>query len=145
MLKSLPPPRMDFTVNPVKSTDIDHVWKWIRHFVYQAVDGCNVPDVKCVHERLKHGAAQLWLAHREDAIKAIAVTRLSTVPEGKICEIWFCVGSEAHRWLAGIADIEKWAKEIGCIRSRFEARPGLEQSMKQLGYTVTHITVQKTL
>lgn len=132
-------------VRKVEPFELPTVLPWVNIYIDSAVDGCSVPDRNTVINRLMRGTAHLFMASEEGAILGICVVRLGAVEGGQVCDIWFCAGKNVAGWIDGLVEVETWAKGQGVIRMRSEIRRGFEMPMKDLGYTVTHMTVQKEI
>jgi hypothetical protein len=129
----------------IRPDDVDVSWPFVGRLIDSAVDNCSIPSSEYVRERALTSEAQVWVATDGEKIMGICVTRIILSGEGPILDVWFCAGTDIHKWIHHIDVIEEWGRINECVRVRSEVRPSLEPFMKQLGYTSTHVTVQKGL
>lgn len=86
--------------------------------------------------------AQLWVAVKEDKVKAAAIGEITQYPLMKCCGLTVA-GEEMEEWKIFIANIEKWAKDRGCKAMRLIAREGWQKILKE--YQKTNIVLEKTI
>lgn len=92
---------------------------------------------------LKAGEMQLWCAESGEEMVMALVTEVATYPARKICTAMFVGGRELDRCMPILADIEQWAREIGCDRMVADGRRGWAK--KLTGYAERNTTFAKDL
>jgi hypothetical protein len=98
-----------------------------------------------VAKALADGTAQLWTAFEGLTIQAVAVTQIVPCSAGKYCSIWITAGDEMQDWLPFISQLEDWARREGCSFMSAEPRPGFARVLKQYGYEMPHVILEKEL
>lgn len=98
-----------------------------------------------VIERLHSGRMQLWLGVDDDGVRVCVITEVSDYPRARTCGIFVCIGSGMAGWLHCLAEIEAWAKRVGCRYMVNIAREGWARTLKPLGYKKTHVVLEKEL
>lgn len=88
---------------------------------------------------------QLWLVVDGDRVAAIVLTEIASYPRFKVCKLLACTGEARETWTHLIGEIEAWARAQGCAVLESIARPGWERVLKPLGYTRTHVVLEKRL
>ena len=86
----------------------------------------------------------MWLAWTDKA-ESVCVTQLENTSKGKHCHIWIMVGHNMETWVDLMPELEAWAKREGCNMMRHEARPGWSKILKQYGYRMPHVILEKEL
>jgi len=81
--------------------------------------------------QLEMGNMQLWLVSDGKEIVAIAITEVLKFPQVKICRVVALVGTGRKRWLPLQADIENWARGVGCTEMEAQVRPGLARDLAE--------------
>lgn len=94
-------------------------------------------------EDLKAASKQLWGFQEGDAIKAISITRVSKTSRGGLCEVVAAAGRTTKKETKQVlAEIEQWARSIGCTRVRFGGRRGWKRFVD---YAEVGIILEKEL
>jgi hypothetical protein len=88
-----------------------------------------------LHDLCAAGKARLLLAEVDGAIAAAGIVSVGPVAGRTVCEILACAGTGMRSWLAGMADVEAWARFHGATSLRFAGRPGWSRVLP--GYRVT--------
>lgn len=111
-------------VDPARVEEIwPHVEGFIASALWRSPDGDKPTDA--LHE-LNAGHLLLWVVWAEDEheLIAAATTRLIDIATGRICVITACGGKKLERWKQFVGDIEKYARDEGCIELRLMGRKG---------------------
>lgn len=113
-------------VDPARVEEIwPHVEEFITSALWRSPDGDKPTDAL---SELTSGRLLLWVVWAEDAselqLLAAATTRLIDIATGRICVITACGGRKLERWKQFIADIEKYARDEGCVELRLMGRKG---------------------
>lgn len=106
---------------------IRRVWPHASHFIKRAILRTGLSDFKEVEDSILDGDALLWLAWDGERIEAAASTVLEIANGEKSCVIVACGGDDMSNWLGLIEQIETYAKNEGCKRSRIIGRPGWQR------------------
>ena len=113
----------------------------------QAIARTGLSSFAELERELLEGHALLWIAARQTpdgvVIEAVASTALQSTDAGKVCVITACAGEGMARWLPLLADIERYAKDEGCICVRIFGRKGWLRALD--GYRQRHAILDKAL
>ncbi len=125
---------------------IGYIWPQVEKFVHSAFETEIGDDTEAgVIAMLGRGEAQLWVAHNGAGIKAAAITRMATTPNGKrICFCVACGGEDLSEWEGCLADIERYARKQGCDAVRLTGRAGWK-IYKKKGYREPFVILEKVL
>ncbi len=131
----------------VAQSNIEFIWSSVEHFIKSAYTKHFGDETETdTLELLRLGKAQLWIAHDRRGIRAAAITRLATMPNGRrICFCMACGGEGFEDWAAqGIREIEKFAKVNTCDAVRLSGRKGWRE-FKKHGYIEPFVILEKAL
>lgn len=126
---------------PVPAAD---AWEWRDKLDWHLQSFCR--DGSTSPERLlaevEEKQRQLWVGER-DGEPMVAV--LTTIGPDLLqtMQVTHAAGREREAWLHLWADLEEWAKSIGCKRIEAVARPGWERVLKDM--KKTHVILEKRL
>jgi hypothetical protein len=97
-----------------------------------------------IREHVEKGSMQLWVVLGEagEAL-ALVVTEIITYPLAKVCVVRGLAGHERERWIHHLADIEAWAKDLGCGRMEVRGRKGMARVLRD--YRLTSVYLEKEL
>lgn len=129
----------------IPADNVPMVWPMVSDWVQSAADGSRYFTADEVYQKALTKHAQVWIVWGENIADAVVVTQLEPTPKGKFCHIWICVGRGMESWHGLIATIEEWARREGCTFMRHEARPGWSRILKQHGYEMPHVILEKEL
>lgn len=131
----------------VDQSNIDFIWSSVERFISAAFTK-HVGDETEEDARrlLRLGKAQLWITHNGRGIKAAAITRLATVPNGRrICFCMACGGEDFDTWIQiGLQEIEKFARANKCDAVRISGRRGWRK-IKVHGYVEPFVILEKAI
>ncbi len=88
------------------------------------------------------GSSLLWAAW-EDVIHAVCVTQIQETEAGRICVIQACGGRGSSSWLFLLDEIEKYARDSGCICIRLFGRRGWTRKLPD--YKARKVILEKEL
>ena len=92
-----------------------------------------------------HSRAVLWVAHLGVDIYGVAATKVVVYPNGrKVCVVTACAGYSFAKWRHALAEIEKYAKDMGCAAVRISGRKGWK-ILKAEGYREPWVMLEKEL
>ncbi len=131
----------------VAQSNVEFIWSSVEHFIKSAYTNHIGDETDTdVLENLLLGKYQLWIAHDGRGIRAAAVTRLGTVPNGRrICFVMACGGEGFDEWgHQGISEIERFAKNNKCEAVRLSGRRGW-RAFKKYGYKEPFVFLEKAL
>ena len=95
---------------------------------------------------IESGQVQLHLAWAPDELRALALaaTNMEVRGSDKIAVLVWCTGSMRELWLPLLDDIERYVRQhLGCAGIKAYARPGWSKILKQRGYRLTHVVMEK--
>lgn len=105
-----------------------------------AISRVNFSKFWSLQDSVLYGEAQLWTVVRfTGGILAAVVTEI----DGDCCTISACGGSERHRWLNLISQIEDYARAMGCKSMRIIGRKGWTRVLPQ--FRQTAVVLERTL
>lgn len=110
----------------IQSKDIDKYWLNIKDLIKKCIEKRNMPYTLIdIYDMLCNKEVQLWTSiDDEECIKIICLTRILMHPEYKSCEIFLISGNDFNKYKCFLADIELWAKSVGCNNLILEGRKG---------------------
>ena len=88
------------------------------------------------------GDDYLWVANQDGKILAVAVTRISEDPKGRLCTIVACGGAEWPRFGHLIGVLENYARQERCRAVEICGRPGWARLLK---YRTTRVVLRREL
>jgi hypothetical protein len=90
---------------------------------------------------------QVILIWNEDTQKADALIGLRCVKHGDdiVGELVWLTGRGMKQWVHLRPTLERYLKDIGCTICRPICREGWKPTLKEAGYKLTHITMEKRL
>lgn len=131
----------------VDQSNVEFIWPSVEHLIKSGYSKHKGDETDGdVLENLLLGKYQLWIAHNGRGIRAAAITRLATVPNGRrICFAMACGGEGMDDWgQQGFSEIEKFAKANKCDAVRVSGRRGW-RAVKKYGYTEPFVFLEKAL
>lgn len=129
-----------FTVKP---QDVDAVRPWLEPFLQDFARVTCLVSPEDVIAQAKSADCQIWSYHDGERFRGIVVTRINTNAVGKVCSLWVAVGDGAELIDGFHAEIEKWARGIGCYALEIVGRAGWQRKLP--GYTRTAVVLEKRL
>lgn len=88
--------------------------------------------------------AQLWGYHDGERLRGVVATRIHATALGKLCSLWVCIGIDADELMGGFyAEIERWARSIGCYAMEIVGRPGWVRKLP--GFKKKAVVLEKRL
>jgi hypothetical protein len=120
------------------------VWSIVRPMIeaaYVEVDEFMPADFL---QSVMAGDRLLWISNEGDRIVAVLATALVKRPSGLACRMVVCGGRRMEIWKdSGKAQIEKYARDEGCVKVISEGRPGWARALH--GYKQTRISLERVL
>lgn len=93
--------------------------------------------------RFVRGEWQMWVVY-DGEYRAVLATELFIEASGmKNARVVFCTGIWAKQWVGLIAQIEDWARDMGCRKLEMLARKGWARHLED--YKLTHVQLEKDL
>lgn len=86
---------------------------------------------------------QLWVAYDGEVKAAVLTSVADDLPQTLV--VTHAAGRDRASWLHLWADLEGFARSIGCKRIEAVARRGWERDLKGLGLRATHTVMEKAL
>jgi hypothetical protein len=121
------------------SDEIDKHWDTFKDHLYR-FERCGEINVEEARSDLLTARKQLWGYQDDQRILGVCLTRIA----GETCEICGAVGSGSKEQILEMyAAIEKWAREIGCVRMKVAGRRGWLRVLE--GFEQTGIIAEKQL
>lgn len=128
----------------VPAAVIDNIWPDVEPFVQRCLD--KVQEYRWlatdIRDLIRDNSIQLWLCLDGSKVDGIVITELSRAPRATTCEIFLVAGEFPENWKDCLAQLEQWAKDMGCTHMATLARPG---SAKIMGYSKTMIRTFRRL
>jgi hypothetical protein len=118
-------------------------WPHVLPLIAAAMKRGGITDLADVERAVLGGHALVWIAWNGAAIKAAAVTQLSTVNGERMCTIVACGGSDSKEWLPLLAELERYAKAEHCRAMRIFGRRGWERLLPD--YKPARVLLEKEL
>lgn len=75
--------------------------------------------------------------------RALIGTRIQKRGDERRCELIWCTGDGRDDWLPLLSDVEAYHAQLGCSGIAAIARPGWSRALKERGYRMTHVTMEK--
>ena len=133
---------------------IHEFWPHIAPLIKAAMVRGAITDFAEVEAAVLAGRALVWIAWNGAAIKAVAVTQLSTVHRERFCTIVACASGrlrpssrtkrqDRSEWLPLLAGLERYAKSENCRAIRIFGRRGWERLLPD--YRPARVLLQKEL
>ena len=127
----------------VDPKQIRRIWPHASHFIKRAILRTGLSDFKEVEDSILDGDGLLWLAWNGEMIEAAASTVLEIANGEKSCIIVACGGDDMSNWLGLIEQIETYAKNEGCKRTRIIGRRGWLRVLE--GYRADYAILEKAI
>lgn len=97
-----------------------------------------------VFAQAESGATQLWAYHDGEKFCGVVGTRRFKTSLGEICNLWICCGHDVDDYMDGaFAQIERWARDIGCHALEIQGRKGWGRRLP--GFTAKAVVWEKLL
>ncbi len=125
--------------------ECESLWHRYAHHLERLERESGLVLAQAIRIDLRMSLKQLWGFKVGDRIEGVAVTQVYETPRGKCCEVYGACGTESApgQIAAIINEIEKWAAEIGCTRTRLLGRRGWARKLD--GYEQTGIILEKEI
>lgn len=136
-------------VLPVPLDRIDAVWPRIVHLIARAVeaapkDGWTVDGAE---RAIRQGSVAAWVAVDwvGVGVTAAGVCLAELTPDGRAARIVMATGRCRASWIAGIGQIEEWARAWKCERLEIPGRRGWSRVLASHGYRLEAGQLMKRL
>lgn len=98
-------------------------------------------------DRIMRKEMRLVLVWDEQRTRAAALlgVRLHYRGDDLIGELLWLVGDDCKSWQHLLPDVEQMLRDAGCVECRPLCRPGWSRLLKQQGYKLTHVQMEKVL
>jgi hypothetical protein len=127
-------------IDPVR---VHEFWPHVAPLIAAAMRRGGITDFAEVEHAIGVGGALVWIAWDGLAIKAAAVTQLSTVHGERFCTIVACGGWHRDEWLPLLVGLERYAKAEHCKAMRIFGRRGWERLLPD--YKPARVLLEKEL
>lgn len=145
--------KTDIEILSIRREDVKEFWPLVHFMVAEALNYsggfATAADIK---EDCISGHMQLFVAYGKEfedegnKVYAIAITRVTQLPNKKQLEGIICTGHRRELWQKPMAEMmELFAKQSDCNRISMLMRPGWKKIMQQFGWTMKHVEMQKEL
>lgn len=124
----------------LQSFEIDEHWFWIERLLKRVEN----PDWTLAHVKadLRSAKAQAWVLG-DGAPAGVVITRIENFHDVRFGLLWIAAGDGLEHARVMLGPIERWFKEIGCVRCDIAGRRGWERVLKD--YQVKAIVLSKEL
>lgn len=128
-----------------RAYEVDLYWPHIAPHLERFARECRTASAEDIRADVKAALKQLWGYYRGDCLLGVAVTETFPTLRGQICRIWAAAGSEAEggEILEVFAEIEKWARELGCAVIEIRGRLGWKRVLP--GFQQVAVILEKEL
>ena len=122
---------------------VSEFWPHVAPLIRTAMERGAITDFRDVADAVFTGRALVWIAWDGMAIKAAAVTQLSTAGGARFCTIVACGGNGRNEWMPLLAGLERYAKTENCKAMRIFGRRGWERVLPD--YKPARVLLEKEL
>lgn len=124
---------------------VSKIWAGtIRDMIDAGFAASDLPMPDDILDQLERGDRQLWVAVTHEArIVAAMLTQILITRHGKTFNLMRCGGSELKEWLPLLAQIEQYAKSVGCDSVLVTGRLGWRGVLRD--YKVVSVTLEKRI
>jgi hypothetical protein len=130
---------------------ISEFWPHVSPLIRAAMERGAITDFGEVADAVFAGRALVWIAWDpgsgpvagSTALKAAAVTQLSTIYGARFCTIVACGGNDRNEWLPLLAGLERYAEAENCKAMRIFGRRGWERLLP--AYKAARVLLEKEL
>lgn len=130
-----------FTIRP---EDVDATRPWLEPFLREFERKTCLVSAEDVIRQAKDSDCQLWSYYDGERFRGVVATRIHQNTVGKVCSMWVCIGIDATDLMDGVhAEIEQWARKIGCYALEIVGRPGWQKMLP--GYRRVAVVLEKRL
>lgn len=127
-----------------QKADLERLWAHARPFIERFSDETMVVSAEDLYRDISAGEKQLWLIEEGARVTAVVVTQVYSTRKGSICCVWAaCGNSGIGLLLDALAEIEKWARSIGCVALEIRGRKGWERVLPE--FAKTGVLLEKDL
>lgn len=127
----------------IEADKAEAIYPYIKQWVEPAVATSNGKfATEDVLRAIMSGAMQLWVIADERPM-AIVISEIAIFPRMKVCRLICCTGEHREKWIHFLADIENWARHMGCEQMLCIARKGWARLLTD--YKLTHVELEKAL
>jgi hypothetical protein len=103
---------------------VPQVWPHVWQMIQKAYDRTDYGNFNDAESAVFKGDALLWIVWREPEVVATLITRVRNTNKSKVCEVCAAGGKESRVWLHMMANIEQYARDMGCNRISVTGRKG---------------------
>lgn len=98
-----------------------------------------------VERDLASNDKQLWAVLKGGDLLAAAVTRVAQTRDGEVAEVYLVGGTGFRKWIKPLNDqIERSAREIGCVGMRAYGRFGWRDVLMTLGWKPSFMAYERS-
>lgn len=126
----------------VPPSEIPKIWPLARQLIKTAIEQTDLSEFADIEKQVLSGEQLLWLAW-SGTIEAAATTHLIKTSGKPILIVTACSGSQRERWLSLLDQIETYARNEGCSKSRIYGRKGWQRVLN--GYQCEYVILEKGL
>jgi hypothetical protein len=145
--------KTDIEILSIRREDVKEFWPLVHFMVAEALTTVLALLLLQILERIVYQDICNYLLLMEKNLKmketkvyAIAITRVTQLPNKKQLEGIICTGHRRELWQKPMAEMmELFAKQSDCNRISMLMRPGWKKIMGQFGWTMKHVEMQKEL
>jgi hypothetical protein len=130
-----------FTATP---ESVDSLWSLALPHIERFAQETQLIHPADILEDIKTGAKQLWMMSDEGYVTLVVVTEVFDTAGGQVCTMRIACGSAEKDQLRNIcAEIEIWAREIGCVAVEIWGRKGWSRVLE--GFKESGVILEKDL
>ena len=130
-------------------TTAEHVQGSAKHWVQflPAIAKRSKEPVEELMLKVLNHEVQVILIWDDEAKEALALlgVQYRLRDNARIGELVWLTGVAREAWQHLLSDLEKYLQHVGCVECRPLCRPGWSKLLKQHGYRMTHVVMEKKL
>lgn len=112
---------------------VDGIWDVVRPLVVRCL--AKTDEYRWTPEDilgyLRNRDQQLWACATDNGFCGIVITEIAVFPQAKECILFMMAGKLPRGWRDCLAQLEQWARDMGCTHMATLSRPG---SARIVGY-----------
>lgn len=124
---------------------VPDVWPAIEKMVEKVVNKTGEEDILEVFNHLANDFYQLWVYVEDNKVKMCTITLVYEGHKERQLIVKYVVGRELNAWLDHDTKLVEFGKEHGCEIMITYARPGLVRPLKEHGWKIRQIRLNKEI
>lgn len=117
---------------------VDNLWPEYGHHLERYERDTGIDYAGTIRQDLRLAHKQLWgIQNDAGKVLGVIITKIVDTPGGEVCEIHATCGTSAglkHAVELALPHIERWARDVGCVRVRVVGRKGWLRVLTDYAY-----------